>query len=171
MAYRVALQVAVFLLPFIMYAIYRLLLTDAEADGRKVWPINTLFGVGAALTIGLWVVLAAREPKDRDLCYEPAHMEDGVLVPGRQVPCSETRTAIDVGAPSTDRPGQPARGFGVRPREDVSRAEEVPRADDTLPTLDAERPAERAMGDGEIDTDVGREDDEGTIVGTGDDTR
>lgn len=164
MAYRVALQVAVFLLPFIMYAIYRLLITDAQADGRKVWPINTLFGVGAAMTIGLWVFLAAREPKDRDLCYEPARVENGVLVPGRQVPCDQSREIINVGAPTTDQPGAPARGFGVRPREDVSRAEEVPRANDALPPLDVERPAERAV-EGEISTDVD------PAAGTSDDTR
>ncbi len=145
MAYRVALQVAVFLLPFIMYAIYRLLVTDAEADGRKVWPINALFSTGAVLTIGLWVVLASRETKVRDLCYEPAHMQDGVLVPGRQVPCPDSRETIDVGAPATDRPGRAARGFGVRPRDDVSRAGEVPHSPDT-PRLPQTGP-ENAPGD------------------------
>ncbi|MEM0985855.1 MAG: hypothetical protein AAGJ32_06380 [Pseudomonadota bacterium] len=133
MAYRVALQVAVFLLPFIMYGVYRLVLADAEADGRKIWPINTLFGTGAALTIGLWVALAVQEPKERSLCNEPAQVVDGVLIPGRQVPCPDGRETINVGAPMTNEPGAPARGFGVRPRDDVSRADEVarpPRPDD-----------------------------------------
>ncbi|MEM7766827.1 MAG: DUF6111 family protein [Pseudomonadota bacterium] len=127
MAYRLALQVAVFLLPFVMYAIYRLLVADAQADGRKVWPINSLFGAGAALTIGLWTYLTLRETKERDICHEPARVENGVLVPGSQGPCAESREIINVGAPSTDSPGSAARGFGVRPRDDVSRADEVTR--------------------------------------------
>jgi len=152
-AYRVALQLAVFLLPFIMYGVYRLLISDAQADGRKTWPINSLFGAGAALTLGLWVYLASREDKDRDNCYQPAGMENGVLVPGKQIPCPEGRSVIDVGAPTTDEPGQAARGFGVRPRDDVSRAEEVPRSNDALPPLNAERPSE-VDREGQVDVTV-----------------
>ncbi|MEO1569413.1 MAG: hypothetical protein AAFR41_03040 [Pseudomonadota bacterium] len=131
MTYRIVLQVAVFLLPFIFYAVYRLLIADAQSDGRKVWPINSLFGVGAALSAGLWAYLTLREVKERDICNEPARIENGVLVPGRQVPCETPRNLIDVGAPTTEEPGAPARGFGVRPRDDVSSADEVARAAET----------------------------------------
>ena len=111
-AYRILMEVGIFLTPFILYGVYRLLVRDAQVEGRKTWPINTLFAIGAVLAIGLYVFLAMREEKDRDLCYEPARIEDGELVPARTVPCEQVRDLTRVGEPSSNRPGNSAEGVG-----------------------------------------------------------
>ncbi|MCI4644700.1 MAG: hypothetical protein MRY64_07960 [Hyphomonadaceae bacterium] len=106
MARTVVIQLILFLLPFLAYAIYRLLITDAEADGRPAWPIRVLFGVGAALTLAGWAFKASQETKERDLCIEPPRYEDGVLIPQRTVPCERDLTRV--GAPVTETPGEAA---------------------------------------------------------------
>lgn len=131
MARTVVIQLILFVLPFLAYAIYRLLVTDAEADGRKTWPINLLFGAGALLTLAGWAFMASRETKERDLCIEPPRYEDGVLIPQRTVPCERDLTRV--GAPKTDTPGN-ADELGVDEHpggvpESEIKAEEVPTAD------------------------------------------
>lgn len=110
MAYRILLQVLIFLAPFLMYGLYRLLMADAQAEGRKTWPIRTLFGIGAVLTIAFWLFLVLREEKSREICYEPERFVDGVLVPPRQVPCERDLTTL--GEPLKEDPGGQASGVG-----------------------------------------------------------
>lgn len=112
MVYRLLMEVGIFLTPFILYGVYRLLVRDAQAEGRKTWPINTLFAIGAVLAIGLYIFLALREDKDRDLCYEPARFEDGHLVPAQTVPCERARDLTRLGEPTSDSPGSAADGVG-----------------------------------------------------------
>ncbi len=135
LARTVVIQLILFLLPFLAYAIYRLLVTDAEADGRKTWPINLLFGAGALLTLAGWAFMASQETKERDLCIEPPRYENGVLIPQRTVPCE--RDLTHVGAPKTETPGNAAEGVSdpePRPPEGAPQieieAEEVPTASD-----------------------------------------
>ena len=130
MARTVVIQLILFLLPFLAYAIYRLLVTDAEADGRKTWPINLLFGAGALLTLAGWAFMASQETKERNLCIEPPRYENGVLIPQRTVPCERDLTRV--GAPKTDTPGN-ADELGVERQGDSAgeteiEAEEVPTA-------------------------------------------
>lgn len=108
MARTLIIQLTLFLLPFLAYAIYRLLVSDAQAEGRKTWPITTLFTTGAVLAVAGWTWMATREVKDPNVCYEAARFEDGEIIPGRTVPCP--RDLRDVGQPTTDSPGRPARG-------------------------------------------------------------
>ncbi|MEO0983872.1 MAG: DUF6111 family protein [Pseudomonadota bacterium] len=103
MAYRILIQVALFLLPFALFGLYRLLAADAKADGRKTWPITSLFCIGAALAAGVWIYFIAREPRDPNKCYEPARFEDGVLIPAREYECDPN--IEDVGAPRSDQTG------------------------------------------------------------------
>ncbi len=106
MAYRILLEVLIFLLPFFAFGLYRLLITDAETEGRKTWPIRTLFAIGAVLAIGLWVFLILREDKVRDVCLTPPTYDavNRVLVPARRVPCEQDVTRV--GEPARDRPGR-----------------------------------------------------------------
>lgn len=106
MARTIVIQLILFLLPFLGYAFYRMLLSDAQAEGRKTWPISALFGAGAALAIAGFVILALNEERSPNMCYEPARMEDGELIPARSFPCERDLTTV--GAPSVDR-SAPAR--------------------------------------------------------------
>ncbi|MEL6245680.1 MAG: hypothetical protein AAFQ85_10055 [Pseudomonadota bacterium] len=110
MAYRVAIQLFFFLLPFMAFGLYRLLVADAEADGRKAWPVHWLFGIGAAISAAVWFWFVFSEDRDRNVCREPAQFENGVLIPGRDVPCEKDISRV--GLPQEgERPG-PAQGVG-----------------------------------------------------------
>lgn len=129
----VAIQLVLFLLPFVAYAIYRLLVTDAQSEGRKTWPINALFAIGAVLALSGWTYLALNNGDSRGSCVEPARVEDGVIIPAKTVPCE--RDLRGVGRPNTDSPGRAAQGVSdpegprLTPREivpDRDRPEDEP---------------------------------------------
>lgn len=109
MVRTVFIQLVLFLLPFTAYAIYRLIVSDAQADGRKTWPISILFGLGLALALAGWVVTIALQDKaPANMCWEPARNENGVIIPKRQVPCE--RDLSRVGIPASRDPGGEAQG-------------------------------------------------------------
>ena len=116
MARQIVISLVLFTLPFILYGIYRLLVTDAEVDGRKTWPINLLFGSGVVLAIagyGVMLSIALTTERERDVCYEPARFEDGVLIPAKTVPCEKDLTGV--GMPAREDPGGKAQGVSRPP--------------------------------------------------------
>ena len=84
---RLLLQALVFLLPFIVFGLYLLATRSAEEAGKRKWPIQVLFIIGLALTTILWFALILLEPRDRDVCVQPARYENGVLIPQQTYPC------------------------------------------------------------------------------------
>ena len=84
MARNVLESLALFLSPFAAYAVYLVLRAryplEVEHWTRGRVSIMTLLGLTAAV-LGL-VLLNAFAPRGRGV-YVPAHVEDGVLVPGR----------------------------------------------------------------------------------------
>jgi hypothetical protein len=109
---RILVQLVLFALPFILFALYRLALSEAEQEGRKPWPIRVLFGAGTVLAIGSWLVLILLDRGGREECYRPSQIVDGVVVPGETYPCEKNLGSI--GLPRTDDPGSAAEGVGER---------------------------------------------------------
>lgn len=77
-------EFALFLAPFVVYAIY-LWATRAGVLHPESWPLSTLMWLTIAallLMLGSFIVLAhwGGEPPGSE--YIPAHMENGKLVPG-----------------------------------------------------------------------------------------
>ncbi|MEO0467111.1 MAG: hypothetical protein AAF216_11265 [Pseudomonadota bacterium] len=107
MVRTVIVQLILFLLPFLGYAIYRLLLSDAEADGRKTWPINALFGAGVVLALTGWTVKALTGPGDSELCYDPPRIVDGEVIPARSYPCDRDLSSVGI---QTGNPPEGAEG-------------------------------------------------------------
>jgi hypothetical protein len=68
-----AAELMLFLSPFVAYAVWRLL-------GPRVTPLSVL----AIAATGLGLIV--RNRVDRRYLYVPAHMENGVIVPGHAVP-------------------------------------------------------------------------------------
>lgn len=118
MARTIVIQLTLFLLPFLGYAFYRLLLSDAEADGRKTWPISLLFGLGAALMLGGFAYLALTEERSPNMCHEPARYENGEIIPARSFPCE--RDLTNVGAPAGDFTGPSETAPEIDPDLDAS---------------------------------------------------
>lgn len=96
-----------FSLPFVMFGVYRLLVRDAEADGKKSWPISFLFILGAALAMAYWFYLVAvKEDRETNKCIEPARYENGVYVPATTYFCEKDLDSI--GEALSDDPGGPS---------------------------------------------------------------
>ena len=77
-------EFALFLTPFVVYAIY-LWATRAGVLHPESWPLPTLAGltiVALLLMAGSFIVLAQWGGEPAHSTYVPAHIENGKLVPG-----------------------------------------------------------------------------------------
>lgn len=110
MAPRVLLQFFFFLLPFILFGLYRLAIVEAEQEGRKPWPIRVLFGIGLALGVGSWLLFIFLGAGERETCYRESRFVNGEMVRGEEYPCEKDLTRA--GKPLNDDPGGVARGVG-----------------------------------------------------------
>ena len=131
MAPRILTQLVLFALPFILFALYRLAITEAEQEGRKPWPIRFLFGAGLVLAVGSWIIFIFLDRGGREECYRPAQIVDGVVIPGERYACEKDLGAI--GVPRTEDPGGQATGVGERQNFDGTPIEID---EDTAETLD-----------------------------------
>jgi hypothetical protein len=80
-------ELALFLAPFVVYAIY-LVATKAALLTLASWPPKVLASLAIAaliLMIGSFVVLSHFSGAPPGSVYVPAHVEDGNFVPGRVV--------------------------------------------------------------------------------------
>lgn len=78
-------EVALFLAPFVAYAIF-LFATRANVFEMKSWPpktLGTLTIIALLLMIGSFIVLAHFSGAEPGSTYIPAHMENGKFVPGQ----------------------------------------------------------------------------------------
>ncbi|HWL30863.1 MAG TPA: DUF6111 family protein [Xanthobacteraceae bacterium] len=77
-------ELALFLAPFAVYAIY-LLATKTAVLERSSWPpkvLATLAILALLLMIGSFLVLAHFSGAPPGSTYVPAHVEDGKFIPG-----------------------------------------------------------------------------------------
>lgn len=84
---RIAFQLALFFLPFLAYGLW-LHFTNRGWRAPERWggvPLIWLAGAGVALVLSSLAVLALTGGGSTRAIYEPAHMKDGVFVPGRLV--------------------------------------------------------------------------------------
>lgn len=92
---RILLQMVLFFLPFIMFGIYRIAITEAEQEGRKPWPIRALFGSGLGLALGSWLVLIVLDRVGDEPCYKPSEIVDGEIVPAQKIECDAAPVTVD----------------------------------------------------------------------------
>jgi hypothetical protein len=81
----IATELALFLAPFVAYALF-LWVTKERVLDRLSWPPKILLMlaiVACVLMFGSFVVLSHFSGAPPGANYEPAHMEDGKFVPGR----------------------------------------------------------------------------------------
>lgn len=84
MARAVLESVALFLTPFVVYALYLIMRRRAphQAGHWPGWVITTLTAAGLVLAIAFVVAIGATAPREQG-AYRPAHIENGRLTPGR----------------------------------------------------------------------------------------
>ena len=113
MATRLLFQLVFFLLPFMLFGIYRIAIAEAEQEGRKPWPIRWLFGIGLVLAVGSWFALILFDRGGENQCYRAAYADPqtGKIVPGAYYECERDLTKI--GIPRSEDPGgRPAGSDG-----------------------------------------------------------
>ena len=80
-----ATEVILFLLPFVLYAVY-LLATRANVVHPDSWPVRHLawlFAAALLMVIGSFIYFANYGGAPVGSTYVPAHIEDGKFVPGQ----------------------------------------------------------------------------------------
>ena len=89
MSRLVLFELAMLVTPFILFGLYRLLVKDAQIEGRKAWPINLLFGAGVVLAVLAWLFLILRENREEAICTGPSSFDpvSGKVVPGAEYDC------------------------------------------------------------------------------------
>jgi hypothetical protein len=114
LAPRVLFQLVFFLLPFILFGVYRIAIAEAEQEWRKPWPIRWLFGIGLLLAVGSWILFIFLDRGGREECYRASYKDPvtGEFVLGETYPCEKALERI--GQPRTDDPGGRAEGVGER---------------------------------------------------------
>lgn len=102
---RVLLELALFLTPFGFFWLYRTLAEGVSVRDR--WPLTTLAIVGTALAVGALLIPPLFARSQEGQCYQAQRYVDGVLVPGRMVPCDEVEAREAPAPPPTAPPVAP----------------------------------------------------------------
>jgi hypothetical protein len=108
---RLAFQVLLFALPFLLFGIYRIAIAEAKQDGRKPWPIKWLFSIGLILAVGSWLFFIFLDGGKKEVCYRESRLVNGEMVRGEQYPCEKDLSTA--GKPRTNDPGGVGRGVGA----------------------------------------------------------
>ena len=99
----VLIELFFFSLPFLMFGVYRLLVRDAEAQGKKAWPISILFIAGLSLAIVAWLFMIFKQDRIDDRCNSRAVLVDGQIVREEISGCD--KNLEEVGAARSSDPG------------------------------------------------------------------
>lgn len=78
-------EIALFLAPFLVYAVF-VWATRGKVFVSAHWPVRHVIAltvVAVVLTVGTFAVLTHFSGAPPGSSYEPAHIENGKLVPGR----------------------------------------------------------------------------------------
>ena len=81
-------ELAIFLIPFVAYALF-LIATRSGVLASSSWPVHLVakLVLGSLLLVIIsFVLLAHFSGAPPDSTYVPAHIEDGKLVPGAEIP-------------------------------------------------------------------------------------
>lgn len=123
MTRRILIELALFLLPFLLFLIYRAASRELRVGDR--WPLTTLAIVGAAIAVVALVAEPLLAPSQKGKCYLAARYENGVTIPARAVDCDDASAPDKAAPPPTPPP--------VAPRDMPSAASTIPLPVQTLP--------------------------------------
>jgi NADH:ubiquinone oxidoreductase subunit 3 (subunit A) len=124
MTRRIFVELALFLLPFVLFFIYRAASRELRVKDR--WPLTVLAIVGVALAIIALIAEPLLAPSQKGKCFLAARYEKGVTIPPQEVDCNAA-SAPDKSAPPPTPPP-------VAPRNQPSAASSPPGPVQTLPT-------------------------------------
>ncbi len=148
MTRRILVELALFLLPFVLFFVYRAASRELRVADR--WPLTALAVIGAVIAVAALVAEPLLAPSQKGKCYLAARYEKGVTIPAKEVDCNAA-SAPDKSAPPPTPPP-------VAPRDQPSAASALPKPVQTLPSAKTppgppegipEIPAKPAANDGQ----------------------
>ncbi len=83
---RIAFQISLVLLPFVLFAIYRVATREKNTFSQR-WPFAMLTLAGLFLMSAFYVFMFVKEPRGKRTCVEPPRFENGKVIQGKVVPC------------------------------------------------------------------------------------
>jgi len=111
MVQRILLELALFLIPFVVFFVYRAASKDLSIRDR--WPLTLLVSAGAGLAVLGLILPPLLARSDEGKCYLAPRYENGVRIEGRMVDCSDVSTPQKEAAPPPAPPVAP-RDMGVQ---------------------------------------------------------
>jgi hypothetical protein len=124
MTRRILVELALFLLPFVLFLIYRAASRELRVADR--WPLTALAIAGTVIAVAALLAEPLLAPSQKGKCYLAARYEKGVTIPAREVDCSAASAPDKAAPPPTPPP--------VAPRDQPSAASSLPPPVQTLPT-------------------------------------
>jgi predicted permease len=85
---RIAFQIGLVLLPFVLFAIYRIATRDKNTFSQQ-WPFAALTLTGLLLTSAFYGYYFFKEPRGERTCVTPPRFENGQIIPSEVVPCEK----------------------------------------------------------------------------------
>lgn len=98
MTQRILIELALFLVPFAVFFLFRAASKDLKVRDR--WPLTMLIGIGGVLAGGSLIIKALSEKPDAAPCYQSPRYENGVYIEGKNVPCDQVVNPKSEGATS-----------------------------------------------------------------------
>jgi hypothetical protein len=146
MTRRIFVELALFLLPFVLFFIYRA--ASRELRVRDRWPLTVLAVVGLGLAVVALVAEPLLAPSQKGKCYLAARYEKGVTIPAREVDCDAASAPEKSAPPPTPPPVAPrdqpsAATSPPPPVQPLPPARTPPRPPEGLPEIPARPPAEQ----------------------------
>ena len=123
MTRRIFVELALFLLPFLLFFIYRAASRELRVADR--WPLTALAITGAIIAVAALVAEPLLAPSQQGKCYLAARYEKGVTTPAKEVDCNAASAPDKAAPPPTPPP--------VAPRDQPSAASKPPSPVQTLP--------------------------------------
>lgn len=98
MTRRILIELALFMIPFLVFFMYRAASKNMSVKDR--WPLMWLVIAGGVIAGGGLIIKALSHPSDKGLCLQAARYENRVFIPAQKVPCDEVITPRSSGATS-----------------------------------------------------------------------
>jgi hypothetical protein len=144
MTRRILVELVLFLLPFVLFLIYRA--ASRELKVRDRWPLTALAITGAVIAVVALLAEPLLAPSQKGKCYVAARYEKGVTIPAKEVDCAAASAPDKAAPPPTPPPvaprNQPSAASSLPPVQTLPPARTPPKPPEGIPEIPAKPPAD-----------------------------
>lgn len=128
MTRRIFIELGLFLLPFVLFLVYRA--ASRELRIRDRWPLTVLAITGAAFAVVALIAEPLLAPSDKGKCFLAARYENGKTIPAQRVDCQAANAPDQDAPPPTPPPVAPRNQTlapsGPTPESTLSAPQKIP---------------------------------------------